>query len=169
MVDNQLQLINKIKESWGVNEFYVQQWLDLVNPNQELLDLALVQFDKRLGYRFFNMGIAPKNYLFNHQGLIQHTPGLCPNYVKSLPEDVYKDHLDTLIVADRKGRSEKDKFELHLVSYYAQIFAIFRFTAKKADINFALKLLHRKITHSSYPAARKKLRDMAKGFEPAIN
>lgn len=168
MSDNRTLLITAIREKWGVNDFAAEKWLDLVNPNRALLDLAFVRFNQRLGLRFLNMGIAPKNYLFKHPGLIEYTPVLCPDYVKSLPEAVYKDHLDTLIVADRKGRTKNDKPEMFLVSYYAQIFAVYRFAIKKSDIKFAVGLLHRKTTHSTYPLARNKLRDMAKAFDSAI-
>lgn len=148
-----MEYLKLIQKTWGVEASYAKKWAEhaQVETCVPLLYRLLDELTKQQGFHLVCADLTLGAYLVEFPELLNYTHTLDPDFVKSLPERVYQAHLANLKQADNKERQGID----------APAFAVLRTSKRKTDIKFVVKMFYRSLSHSSYPAALRKLHTMA--------
>ena len=139
-----MNLIEKLSASWGIEEYAIEDWLTRrPHSNLDVLD-KVADLPKRTGAMIQSLNLEAQPYLLEYQGLLTYTWQLNIEMVRKLPQDIFDMHLANVQEADRTGKNSRLSD--------ADTLIILRYAKRQADINFALKMYVRSISHSSYPS-----------------
>jgi hypothetical protein len=152
--------IEQLVKEFGTHENYIQQWIEELDITTTEINFALANFDKQQRRSIMSSLIRPSKYLASHHKLIK-----CVNFtdiedIKNLPANIFNEHLAQLKLADSLNDKINNR-SFPYNSYDAELFIIFRNATKKTDIAFAKRMYPRRISHHTYPAAKKKLLDLS--------
>jgi hypothetical protein len=150
-----------IGKAFGIESFAVQRWINQIKPQAQRVELALATLDKRVGGRMISNHIAPLPYLFKHEELTKVVWDLSSAYIKSLDEDVYQSHLAQLLLADKAGTDKSFPYD----NFQAEAFIVYRNETLKSVLTFTKNMFYRSISHHTFRAARKTLKELAEKHE----
>jgi len=161
--------LNLLAKQVGTHERFVKIWAEKLHITILDLDFMFSKFTKRQLFNIVTDKIKPKEYLVEHQGLLNSTPHrMGIEYIKSLPEDVYQAHLKQMLDANKLCNELNSGNNPGLLDGYydAEVFCAYRHYSLKKDIDFIKKMFTRKIGHHTYRTARQTLTNMCLPYMP---
>jgi len=156
--------IEELASAFGTHNNCIRLWIDLLGITESEIEFSLDNFNQRQRKTMMQEYLRPSKYMLLHPELINHVQCVEVELIKALPEPVYLAHLAQLKVAD-KINDEINKRQHPYNNYDAQVFCVLRHVTKKNYISFVKMMFHRKISHSTYPAARNKLKALANQYK----
>lgn len=150
---------SELTEAFGVNFHCLLQWVESLSITDREITFALANFNKSERRNLVIEYLRPAPYLLGYPELLNHVQKIGVSTIKSLPVDVYSQHLLSLCEADSvrdtiNNRTFPDN------NYDAQVFSSLRHCNKKADIEFVNRMFTLSISHNSYYDAKVKLLHM---------
>lgn len=148
--------IQNLASEFGTHDDCIENWINNLKIVQDELVFALEHFNKAQRRRIMTEKLRPAAYLIDHPELINHVQHIGEDFIKSLPKNVFEQHLEALKVADAiDDKINNRSYPYH--SYDADVFTALRHSTKRTDITFVRRLFTRSISHHSYSSAIAKL------------
>ena len=152
--------IETLASAFGTHVHCIESWIQRLSITEQEIEFAMTNFNERERFDIFSQYIRPAQYLVENKELLKWVTGLSAETIKTLPESVFSAHLNQLIESDRLDDIKTNR-TFPYNSYDAEVFTALRFAKKQSDIKFVKGMAYRKISHSSYPKARQKLKEMS--------
>ncbi len=150
----------ELAAEFGTHEHCIEKWLLNLEITEDEINLALTKLAKPQRRSMMINYLKPTQFIIDRPELIEHSQRIALETIKDMNESDFEEYLSLVSNADYvKNRINGHSFPYN--SYCSFVLLALRKATKKADIKFIRGMFGRKISHHSYPYARKRLEQMA--------